>query len=270
MKQKIETVGVVVIGNEVLDGIVLDTNSNWMELRLTALGLEVKRLVSVRDDLVEIGQALNFACDSCDVVITTGGLGPTHDDMTLEAVALALNVDREENPDAMKIIERQYRRLHAKGIVQAPDMTPSRKKMGILPIGSHPLNNEVGGAPGVLFEHEDTAIFCLPGVPSELKFIFNDSLVPWLQERITTRYVETIVEFDVNDESVFAPGIDTVMKKYPEVYIKSMPKTYGTTWTLRVWLSARGENPKHLKEQVSNARKYLEEVTGVKSKPAEL
>jgi molybdenum cofactor synthesis domain-containing protein len=226
--------------------------------------------VSVRDNLEEIGDALKFACDACDVVITSGGLGPTHDDMTLEAIALALDVEREEDQEAMKIIERQYKTLHAKGIVQAADMTPSRRKMGVLPVGSKPLNNEVGGAPGVLLEYDDTAIFCLPGVPSELKFIFDDSLVPWVQERITSNYVETIVEFDVNDESVFAPGIDRVMKKYPEVYIKSMPKTYGTTWTLRVWLSARGDDLRHLKEQVSNARKYLEEVTGVKSKPAEM
>ena len=77
MSSEINTVGILAIGNEVLDGLVLDTNSNWMELRLVALGLQVRRLVSVRDEIDEIGKALEFLMESCDVVITSGGLGPT-------------------------------------------------------------------------------------------------------------------------------------------------------------------------------------------------
>ncbi|RLI55675.1 MAG: competence/damage-inducible protein A [Candidatus Thorarchaeota archaeon] len=267
--RNLRTVGLVVIGNEVLDGIVLDTNSNWMELRLTALGLEVKRLVSVRDQLDEIGEALRFVCDACDVVITTGGLGPTHDDMTLHAVALALGVETAEHPEAIAIVERQYKNLYERGIVKSPDITPSRRKMARLPLGGVPLDNTVGGAPGVRIDHDGTTIFCLPGVPSELKFIFEDSLVPWLRARIQTNYVESIVEFDINDESVFSPAIDKVMKKYPEVYIKSMPKTYGTTWTLRIWLSARGADSAHLQDQITKAKQYLEDITGIISRPVE-
>jgi molybdenum cofactor synthesis domain-containing protein len=261
--------GFVVIGNEVLDGVVLDTNSNWMEPRLTALGLEMKMLVSVRDDLEEIGKALHFACENCDVVITTGGLGPTHDDMTLKAVARALGRELELDEEALRIVEKQYRKLYEEEIVKSPEITKSRKKMAILPAGAEALNNSVGGAPGVRLNHEGTTIFCLPGVPSELKFIFEESVIPWLEERISQRYHETVVEFDTNDESTFAPAIDEVMKEYPDVYVKSMPKTYGTTWTLRVWISARGEDSLDLEERVEKAVRKLEEVTGIKSSRAD-
>lgn len=260
-----ETAGFVVIGNEVLDGIVLDTNSNWMELRLTALGLEMKMLVSVRDDLDEIGKALLFACENCDVVITTGGLGPTHDDMTLKAVALALGRELRLDEEAMGIVEKQYKALHKKGIVATSEITDSRKKMAVLPEGSVALNNSVGGAPGVRIDHEGSTIFCLPGVPSELKFIFEESVLPWLEERTSQKYYEKVVEFGTNDESTFAPAIDVVMKRCPEVYIKSMPKTYGTAWTLRVWVSARGTDRNHLKDKVEEAVRLLEEVTGIQA-----
>lgn len=268
-KDEIRTAGFLAIGNEVLDGLVLDTNSNWMELRLVALGMQIKRLVSVRDELDEIGKALHFLMDTCDVVITSGGLGPTHDDMTLKAIALALNREIEEDDEALKIVERQYKTLFEKGIVQSPDMTEARKKMARIPKGTIPLDNQVGGAPGVMIHEEDATIFCLPGVPSELKFIFEDSIVPWVSGRVRRKFYEKVVEFGMHDESMFAPAIDIVMKKHPGVYIKSMPKTYGTSKTLKVWISASGNDLGELENIVTEAIGSLEETTGINSQVVE-
>jgi len=265
MNPKIRTVGILAIGNEVLDGLVLDTNSNWMELRLVALGLQMKRLVSVRDEIEEIGKALKFVMDACDVVITSGGLGPTHDDMTLKALASALGLEVSENAEALAIVERQYKNLHERGIVQSPDMTEARVKMARIPEGAIPLDNRVGGAPGVMLHAGNSTIFALPGVPNELKFIFDDSIVPWISERVTQKFYEEVVEFGMHDESTFAPAIDVVMKKHPGVYVKSMPKTYGTSKTLRVWISARGESLDKITEIVKNAIQSLEEETGLSS-----
>lgn len=265
MNPKIRTIGILAIGNEVLDGLVLDTNSNWMELRLVPLGLQIKRLVSVRDEIDEIGKALEFAMDACDVVITSGGLGPTHDDMTLKAIATALGLEVAENADALAIVERQYKTLHEKGIVQSPDMIESRVKMARIPKGAVPLDNRVGGAPGVRLQAGNSTIFALPGVPSELKFIFDDSLIPWIKDKVAEKFFELVVEFGLHDESTFAPAIDVVMKKHPGVYVKSMPKTYGTSRSLRVWVSARGETLKEVTEIVKNAIQSLEEETGLPS-----
>ena len=265
MKPEIRTVGIMAIGNEVLDGLVLNTNANWMELRLVALGLEMKRLVSVRDEIEEIGKALEFLMEACDVIITSGGLGPTHDDMTLKAIAAALGIAVKEDPEALAIVERQYKVLFERGIVQSPDLTEARIKMARIPEGAVPLDNQVGGAPGVRLDVNDTTIFTLPGVPSELEFIFTDSVVPWISDRVVQKFFEQIVEFGMHDESTFAPAIDLVMKKHPGVYIKSMPKTYGTTKSLRVWVSARGEDLDTITNLVKKAILSLEEETGLPS-----
>lgn len=265
MNANIKTVGILAIGNEVLDGLVLDTNSNWMETRLVGLGMQIKRLVSIRDELSEIEQALNFVIDSCDIVITSGGLGPTHDDMTLKAIAQAINRKISENPDALAIVKRQYQTLFEKGIVDSPEMTDARIKMAQIPEGAIPLDNQVGGAPGVMIHEGESTIFCLPGVPSELKFIFENSVLPWVRKRVKQRFYEQVVEFAMHDESVFAPAIDTVMKAHPGVYVKSMPKTYGTSKTLRVWISMSNENLDEAKRHVSETIRALEKVTGLKA-----
>ncbi|MCK5265423.1 MAG: competence/damage-inducible protein A [Candidatus Thorarchaeota archaeon] len=265
MSKKIKTVGILAIGNEVLDGLVLDTNSNWMEIRLVALGLQIKRLVSVRDEIEEIGKALEFVMEACDVVITSGGLGPTHDDMTLKAIAIALGLEVSQNAEALAIVERQYKTLYERGIVQSPDLTEARIKMARIPEGAVPLDNQVGGAPGVRLEASNSTIFALPGVPSELKFIFKDSIIPWISKRVAQKFYEQVIEFGMHDESTFAPAIDVVMKKHPGVYVKSMPKTYGTSKTLQVWISARGDDLNGLTELVKKAIESLEEETGLPS-----
>jgi molybdenum cofactor synthesis domain-containing protein len=240
-KKETLTAGLIAIGNELLDGIVLDTNSNWMEIRLTALGVQIRRLVSVPDEIDEIGEALKFTREACDMIITSGGLGPTHDDKTMQAIAKALGREIMEDKEAVKIIKRQYRMLHEKKIVAASDLTEPRMKMARLPKGAIPLDNRIGGAPGVMIQDDETTIFCLPGVPAELKFIFDDSVIPWVKENSLQKFHEQIVEFQMRDESVFAPAIDSVMNKFPGVYIKSMPKPYGTSKAIRVWVSARGK-----------------------------
>ncbi|MFW9786863.1 MAG: competence/damage-inducible protein A [Candidatus Thorarchaeota archaeon] len=263
------TVGFLAIGNELLDGIVLETNCHWMETNLVPLGVDIRRLVSVRDEIEEIGKALEFVRENCDIIITSGGLGPTHDDMTLKAIAVALKRNLVENEEALKIIERQYKVLHGKGIVKTSDLTDARKKMAQLPEGAIPLDNRVGGAPGVRINDRKTTIFCLPGVPSELKFIFNDSVVPWIKENVVQKFYEQIVEFEMKDESVFAPAIDSVMKKIPTVYIKSLPKPYGTSKGIKVWVSARGLDAERIKKDVEDAISDLEKATGTRSKAVE-
>jgi molybdenum cofactor synthesis domain-containing protein len=242
---------------------VLDTNSNWLELSVNALGAEVKRLVSVRDTLEEIAHGLDFLKNSCDVVITSGGLGPTHDDMTLKAIALYLKRNLVEDLLAESIVKRQYKMLHEKGIVETPDYTDNRRKMAFIPEKSEPLDNAVGGAPGVKIVEQEVTIFCLPGVPKELKSIFESSVKPWFEKKTQIKYYEKIVEFRERDESIFASYIERAMKKYPKVYIKSMPKTYGTSKTLRVWVSARGMKFSELQSIVEGAIDYLSKDSGL-------
>ncbi|MGC8837358.1 MAG: competence/damage-inducible protein A, partial [Anaerolineae bacterium] len=128
------------------------------------------------------------------------------------------------------------------GYVSHAEMTPERLKMATLPLGATPLPNPVGGAPGVLLEHEGTAIVALPGVPEELKGIVEQSLPPLFRDWFGQAYYqERVVVVACGDESVLAPVVDAVARAHPEVYVKSRAKAYGPEVHLRITLSARGQ-----------------------------
>jgi molybdenum cofactor synthesis domain-containing protein len=231
------------IGNELLLGIVLDTNTHWLCKQITGRGGRVRRAALLPDDLNAIGEELQQALGrEPDLIITTGGLGPTQDDMTLQAIAGALELPLEEHPDALQIVERRYRELHEQGRVDSPDLTESRRKMARLPQGAIALDNRVGTAPGALIRHGKSTIVALPGVPSELKDIFQNSLRPHL-ESIFGRgfYLEKTLVVEINDESRLAPILREYQNAWPGVYIKSRPKGFDEGLRILITLAMSGE-----------------------------
>ena len=253
--------GILVIGNEILDGIILDTNSQWITNHLKPLGIKVHETITVRDDINAIGAALNrLIDDGCNLIFTTGGLGPTHDDMTLQGVAQGLGLSLELDKASLDIVIRQYRVLHERGIIESSEMTDSRRKMALLPRGSKPLDNRVGGAPGVLLEARGATTICLPGVPLELKWIFDEQVTPILKGMIREVYAERIVTLPLRDESTLAPIIDQVMAEEPGVYIKSLVKPYGEEG-IRLWVSSLGEDKDEIEAKVTKAMDRLVELT---------
>jgi len=257
----LNTVGILVVGNEILDGITLDTNSQWIINRLKPLGFQVHEAITARDNTDAIGAALNrLIDDGCGLIFTTGGLGPTHDDMTLQGIAHGLDLPLGLDKASLDIVTRQYRLLHDRGIIESGEMTDSRRKMAILPRGSRPLDNRVGGAPGVLLEARGSTIICLPGVPLELKWIFDDQVAPILKSMVREVYAERIVALPLRDESTLAPIIDQVMAEEPGVYVKSLVKPYGEEG-IRLWVSSLGEDQGEVEARVSKAVDRLVELT---------
>jgi nicotinamide-nucleotide amidase len=254
-------VGILVVGNEILDGVVLDTNSQWLINRLKPLNFMVHEAITVRDSLPEIGRGLvRLMADGCTIVFTTGGLGPTHDDMTVQGVAGALGLPLKLNQEALAVVTRQYRALHERGIIESGKLTDSRRKMAVLPKGAKPLDNRVGGAPGVLVEAEGSTIICLPGVPLEMKWIFDDQVMPLLRARVRGAYAEEIVSLPLRDESTLSPIIDQVMKESPGIYVKSMVRPYGEEG-IRLWVSSKGEDKEEVEKRVRLAVERLQRLT---------
>jgi nicotinamide-nucleotide amidase len=250
-------VAIVIVGNEILDGIIFDTNTKWMIERLKPLGLMVKEVIIVRDDVPEIARTIKRAvCDGCNLIITSGGLGPTHDDMTLKGVAEAFQLPLEVNDEGLAIVVRQYTQLHETGRIESGEITEARKKMAVFPRGAHPLDNRVGGAPGVLLEHDGFEVVSLPGVPYELMWIFDNQLVPHLSKHIDGVYYEEILSLPLRDESTLAPIIDEAMRRVHGVWIKSLVKPYGETG-IKFWISARGRDKGELEVKVKKATKIL-------------
>lgn len=250
-------IGILVVGNEILDGLVLDTNSHWIINQLKAVRMPVIERITVRDKVSEIAKALRRLLeDGCDIIFTTGGLGPTHDDKTLRGVAEAFGLPLELNDEALAIVERQYRKLHKLGFVRAAELTEARRKMAILPKGARPLDNRIGGAPAVLLEVGDTWIICLPGVPRELKWIFENEVIPLLRRRMSGAFAERVIRLQRGDESAIAPILEEVMREVPGVYIKSMVRPHGEGG-IRLWVSAWGETQSEVERLVEEASRRL-------------
>ncbi|MFP3895744.1 MAG: competence/damage-inducible protein A [Anaerolineales bacterium] len=253
---------IVAVGKEILLGDVLDTNSHWLCGQLTEMSIAVRRVCQVEDDRDIIAGAVRAAFRrGVDVIVTTGGLGPTGDDMTLEALAQALERDLVDDPLALEWVRKKYEELTAKEYVDSSAMTSTRKKMARLPVGGEPLRNEVGAAPGVLIEYSDCIIVSLPGVPEELKDIFTREVRPVLSA--LTRggtYLEWQVTIDCGDESVLAPLLVTVNEKWPEVYVKSRARRFGPDIKFLVTLSAVGDDESEVESLLTSAWRNLRQA----------
>jgi len=266
------SVEIVCIGTELLIGKTLNTNAQWLAKRVTSLGLSVRRITNVGDDIDEISSALKEAIQrNSRFLITTGGLGPTFDDKTLEGLAKALKCKLEINSEALKIVEEKYRKYVEEGRMEKIELTPPRVKMARLPQGAKPLSNPVGTAPGVVMEHEGATIVALPGVPSEMKAIFEGSVSPLLKQAAgDMTFFETSIEATGVMESEVAPLIDEVMHDNPYVYVKSHPKGSERVPRIEFHLSTTAKDSSTTRNRVSRALVQLSELVqgkGGKVKP---
>lgn len=214
------TAWILSIGNELLIGRVVNTNAAWLAAKLTYLGYSVRRIVAVPDVEEDIVQVFREAIEKSDVVVSTGGLGPTPDDITNLAFCKALGVEPVVNEEALNMVKKKYEE-------RGYPLTPERVKMAMMPPGATPLYNREGTAPGVLYVAGDKVVVLLPGVPREMEAIFEDHVEPLLKKRGPPVYfAERIVVSRGVPEADVAPIIREVMKLSPKVYIKSHPKGF--------------------------------------------
>lgn len=212
------TVELICTGNELLMGRVLNTNARRLSALITKLGGKVRRIVTVGDDLNEISAAVREGLErGPDFIITLGGLGPTPDDLTLEAVAKALKLPLELNEAALSFVEESYLRLSGKEM----EPTKPRVKMAMLPRGSNPLRNRVGVAPAVLIKRGGTTIICLPGVPREVEGFLNEISKLILEKVGKTRLYEASLVLHGVTESGISHLIEELKRNQPNVYLKS-------------------------------------------------
>ena len=217
------TVEIISIGNELLLGNTINTNASWIATRATDDGAHITRITTVGDRLSEIVKVIRESLNrKPDYIITTGGIGPTFDDMTIKAVARAVKRRTKVDPAALRMIKQHY----AAKFPRPVKITKARLKMAILPVNGTAIANPVGTAPAVLLKAKRTSIFCLPGVPPEARAIFRKSIAPQIRLRTKNAYVERWVRVLGVMESRLAPLIDQTMKRWPNVYIKSHPRGF--------------------------------------------
>ncbi len=180
---------ILAVGTEILLGSLVDTNTAWLSQRLAASGIGVYRHTVVGDDRGRLVTALSEAAARADLVLSTGGLGPTFDDITNEALGQAVGREMVEYPDARRHVDRTFRRF------TGHEPPPSAYKQALFPEGSELIANPSGTAMGALLELDGVLFATLPGVPAEMRRMFEETLEPVIGERSEGVIVSVVLEF---------------------------------------------------------------------------
>ena len=243
-----KTVTIVIIGSEVLKGIVQDTNSHWIAKKLTRLGYKVRKIITVPDEEDEVIWALRVGLDSSDIVITTGGLGFTEDDKTISIVARVLGLNLVLNQEALEMIKRRVGGEVSYWV-----------KAAYLPERAKPLYNPLGVAPGVYLKIDGKELFLLPGAPSEMTSIFENEVEPLLKKRLS-QYSSTIV---ITTEYTFEYEVDALIsqirRNYPSAYFKTH-----TTIPVKLSIVVTAENSKELEDTINSILLDLSRVMKIR------
>ena len=222
MPEAAVTAAVVVIGNEILSGRTKDANVTYLARQLTALGILLAEVRMVRDEERAIIAAVNTLRAAHDYVFTTGGIGPTHDDITCEAVARAFNLPYRVNPEAKRILEAFYE-------ATGRELNESRMRMACTPEGAALIDNPVSRAPGFRVEN----VHVLAGIPAVMRAMF-ESVAPTLKGGRPVKSCEIAVLLGEGD---VAARLGALQERYPALEIGSYPfvrdGAFGTTLVLR-------------------------------------
>jgi len=170
------TAEIITIGTEILLGEIVDTNARFIARQLRDAGIDLYRKTTVGDNAARIATAIQQAMESSDIIITTGGLGPTIDDPTRGAVALALETETEYRPELWEQIKTRFERFG-----RIP--TENNKRQAYVPVGATAVENPVGTAPAFISERDMCSIIALPGVPREMEYLLINTVLPYLKVR---------------------------------------------------------------------------------------
>ena len=241
---------IITIGDEILIGHIVDTNSSYIAKALDKIGIATHEMISISDDKTHILDTLNKLQNKVDVVIVTGGLGPTKDDITKKTFCDYFDDTLVENEAVL---------LHVKGIIEGfykRPITQINKEQALVPSKAKVLFNQVGTAPGMWMEKENTVFISLPGVPYEMKYLVDSELIPSLAAKFERPYIvhQTIMTYG-RGESLIAEEIEEWEDNLPDfirlAYLPSPGK-------VRLRLTARGTDQELLKNEIKKQVELLD------------
>lgn len=243
---------IITIGDEILIGQIVDTNSAWMAQKLNLAGIKVKQISSVSDDRQHILEALNESKSRADLILITGGLGPTKDDITKKTLAEYFKTGYRLDQDALENVKRIFLKY------KAPLLEINIKQAEVLD-NCVTLLNLNGTAPGMWIEHEDKIFVSMPGVPFEMMYMMEEQVIPKIKQafKLPIIHHHTILTAGIG-ESILAEKIESIEDSLPEhIKLAYLPKL----GTVRVRLSGDGQNEEQLKKEISiYAKRIIDKI----------
>ncbi len=256
---------IVAVGRELLRGRTAETNASYVAAYLSGRGAVVHRITVVDDNERAIASVVKDAFGrGAHLVITTGGLGPTLDDRTLEGVAQAVGHPLSAHPRARVMVEAAYARLHERKLVSSAGSNVAREKMCAIPVGSEPVENPRGVAPGMLLRLAGgAAVLALPGVPDEMRAVLEAALSRLKDLLPRSAVVSREIEAPTSDESALRPILDRVADEHPRVSVKSLAPGFGPQGApVIVTLEAAAPTQKEAESLVDGALRRLLSLAG--------
>lgn len=240
---------IITIGDEILIGQIVDTNSAYISKELNKIGVQVFQITSIQDDRDHILQTLKEAQQRADIIIITGGLGPTKDDITKQTFCDFFEDTLVENPEVLARIKRIFKKSGSKHLF------PANVMQAMMPSKATALQNLHGTAPGMWMEKDNTVFVSLPGVPYEMKFLLQGDVLPRIMQRFERPFIyhKTLLTYGLG-ESTIADRIsvweDALPKEIKLAYLPSLGK-------VRLRLSSKGTDEKILKKAVDSQMNAL-------------
>jgi len=230
---------IVAVGDELLGGFTLDTNSNWLAQQVREAGWPARRIEIVPDRDGDIVAAIHRAVADASRVFVCGGVGPTTDDRTLAAVSHALGRPITESPEARAHIQGIVERMHAAGWVPTTEISEANARMAAVPEGAVVVRNRRGMASGLAYpvsaldEGDDAWLFVLPGIPREMQAIVAEEILPrWFAGG--RALVVRQIEYGFAMESQFFEPMQVLEREFPDVSVGSYPQTETRRLIIRV------------------------------------
>jgi nicotinamide-nucleotide amidase len=246
---------IISIGSELLLGQILDTNTSFIARRLAENGIELVQSATVGDNLQRIKEVIHGAVSRSNIVITTGGIGPTEDDLTRESVAAVFDRPLVFQPHLMEQIEAIFK---GRGF----RMAENNRKQAFIPQGGIPIENPKGTAPGFIVEYPNGAVISIPGVPSEMEYLIDHSVIPYLRKRF--RLESQVIQYKVLracglGESAIGLQIKDLMKESKN----PMVGTLASVGDIRIRITARADSPAEASSLIEKMEREIRSRLGV-------
>ena len=231
------TAQIITIGDEILIGQIIDTNSAWMGQQLNMQGIQVGKIVTVSDTHKDITEAVDAALLEADIILLTGGLGPTKDDITKKALADYFGVDMRFSESTYNRIQRLFQKF-------GKSMTKAHHEQSYMPANADILMNKMGTAPGMWFEHKGKVLVSMPGVPYEMKYLMEAEVLPKLKKQfpgkpIAHRTILTVGEGESRIADLIDPFIEALPANIKMAYLPG-------TGQVRLRLTGTGDDENEL------------------------
>jgi len=244
---------IISIGSEILRGQIVDTNANFIAQKLTELSIDLNYISAVGDNQKMLLSLFKKAFNRSDLIITTGGLGPTEDDITLQTIAITLNLKLIKYPEAEENLKRFFKKINK-------TISPSNLKQVYLPEGAKIIINQYGTAPAMILEKDNKIICSFPGVPYEMKNLIEENLIPYLKERFPLSIIKKSKILKVT--GLGESSVNELIREYINKQTNFSFGIYANPEDIQVQLTTQAPTEKEVEKLLQSSVNQLTKILG--------